>query len=100
MLDPSRIQGFDWDNGNIDKNLEKHDITQQQADQVFLDPRLLVLDDEKHSGEEARFHAFGETLDGRRLQISFTLRLDRTLVRVISARPMSRKERIRYEEEA
>jgi uncharacterized DUF497 family protein len=91
--------GFDWDDGNSSKSSDKHGVSQQEAEQVFVDPRVLVLVDEKHSGEEKRFHASGMTPLGRRLQVSFTLRQNETLIRVISSRNMSRKERARYEQE-
>ena len=91
--------GFDWDDGNSSKSLDKHGVSQQEAEQVFVDPRVLVLVDEKHSGEEQRFHAYGMTPLGRWLQVSFTLRQNETLIRVISSRNMSRKERARYEQE-
>jgi uncharacterized protein len=100
MLDLSRIAGFDWDDGNAGKSAEKHKVSQREAEEIFLDPRLLVFVDEKHSGEESRYHAYGGTTAGRLLQASFTMRQDATLVRVISVRPMSRRERNRYEEEA
>jgi uncharacterized DUF497 family protein len=98
MLDFGQL-GFDWDDGNSSKSLDKHGVSQQEAEQVFVDPRVLVFVDEKHSGEEQRFHAYGRTALGRLLQVSFTLRQDETLIRVISSRNMSRKERARYEQE-
>ena len=100
MLGLSQIIGFDWDDGNSRKSLDKHNVSPREAEQVFFDSRLLVLSDEKHSAEEARYHAFGSTAAGRLLQISFTLRHGATLIRVISVRGMSRKGRSRYEEEA
>jgi uncharacterized protein len=99
MLDLSQIAGFDWDDGNSRKNLDRHDVNQIEAEQVFLDPRLLIFIDEKHSLREPRYHAYGSTAAGRRLQVSFTLRQGATLIRVISVRSMSRKERARYEQE-
>lgn len=99
MIDLARIAGFDWDDGNTRKNIDRHGVTQLDAEQIFLDPKLLVLADEEHSGEEERFQAYGETAAGRKLQVSFTLRHDERLVRVISARDMSRKERARYAQE-
>ncbi|MEA2976198.1 MAG: uncharacterized protein QOF19_1718 [Alphaproteobacteria bacterium] len=100
MINLNQIAGFDWDDGNDRKNVEKHAVNQIEAEQVFLDPRLLVLVDEKHSGAEKRFQAYGEVANGRRLQVSFTLRQNETMIRVISARDMSRRERARYEQEA
>lgn len=99
MIDLARIAGFDWDDGNTRKNIDRHGVTQLEAEQIFLDPKLLVLVDEKHSSEEERLQAYGETAAGRKLQISFTLRHDESLIRVISARDMSRKERARYAQE-
>ena len=98
MLDFGQL-GFDWDDGNSSKSLHKHGVSQQEAEQVFVDSRVLVLVDETHSGEEQRFHAYGMTPLGRWLQVSFTLRQNETLIRVISSRNMSRKERARYEQE-
>jgi len=99
MLDLSQTFEFDWDDGNSRKSADKHDVGQREAEEVFLDPRFLVLLDEKHGAEETRYHAFGRTAAGRRLQVSFTLRQNGTLVRVISVRAMSRRERSRYEEQ-
>jgi uncharacterized DUF497 family protein len=100
MLDLGHIDGFDWDDGNDRKSADKHEVSRTEAEQVFLDPRLLVFVDERHSAEEKRFHAYGVTVAGRQLQVSFTMRRKSTLIRVISVRPMSRKERARYEQEA
>jgi uncharacterized protein len=100
MLDLDQISGFDWDDGNSRKSLEKHAVSQLEAEQVFLDPKLLVLIDAKHSDAETRYHAFGRTAAGRLLRVSFTMRRNATLVRVISTRSMSRRERSRYEQEA
>jgi len=99
MPDLSQAIGFDWDEGNSRKSAAKHNVNQREAEQVFLDPRLLILVDDKHSVGETRYHAYGRTPEGRQLQVSFTMRQNAKLVRVISVRPMSRKERARYEEE-
>ena len=58
----------------------------------------VVVPDTKHSAEEPRYHALGETDQGRRLHVTFTLRSDGTLIRVISARDMHRKERMIYDD--
>ena len=42
MIDLERIVGFDWDSGNARKN-EKHGVSQSEAEQVFFDPRLLMV---------------------------------------------------------
>ena len=97
MIDLPLILGFDWDEGNARKN-EKHCVTQSEAEEVFFNQPLLLLDDARHGGQESRFHALGKTHEARTLHITFTLRADGTLIRVISARDMHRKERAIYEQ--
>ena len=97
MIDLARIIGFDWDDGNARKN-DMHGVAQAQAEEVFFNQPLLMLEDLRHREQEARFHALGKTLDGRLLHVTFTLRGDDTLIRVISARDMHRKERSVYEQ--
>ena len=69
-----------------------------EAEQVFFNLPLLVLEDSVHSQEEPRFHALGKTDVDRVFHITFTLRQSGTLIRVISARVMHRKERSFYEQ--
>jgi len=89
--------GFQWDQGNIDKNLVKHNIENWESEQVFFNRPLLVLNDPRHSIPEKRWAAFGKTDADRFLAVIFTKRGD--LIRVISARDMNRKERKFYNEE-
>ena len=100
MIDLARIVGFDWDPGNARKSLEKHGVSQLEAEQVFLDPHLTVLSDFAHSQTERRLQALGKALGGRYLHVTFTLRGEGTKIRVISVRDMNRKERVLYEKEA
>ena len=97
MIDLSIVSGFDWDSGNARKK-EKHGVTLAESEQIFFNAPLLLLNDSKHSGKEARFHALGTTNEGRPLHITFTLRMAGTMIRVISARDMHRKERQQYEQ--
>lgn len=85
---------FEWDEGNDRKNYDKHDVSQEEAEQVFFDESLLILEDADHSISECRFHALGVTRAGRGLHVTFTLR--GTKIRIISARNMSRKEQRMY----
>jgi uncharacterized DUF497 family protein len=100
MLDLGQIEGFDWDEGNARKSVEKHDVSQGEAEQIFFNDPLLIVEDVGHSVREPRLHALGRTDDGRLLHVTFTLRSEGRLIRVISARPMHRKERVRYEQES
>ncbi len=89
--------GFDWDAGNARKN-EKHGVTKAEVEQAFLNKPLILAPDARHSQQEFRFHALGRTDKGRRLHMTFTERGNGTLIRPISARDMSRKERTIYEQ--
>jgi uncharacterized DUF497 family protein len=89
--------GFEWDEGNARKN-EKHGVTKPEVEQVFLNAPLLVADDLKHSQQEPRFRALGRTDADRWLHVTFTERGKGMLIRPISARAMSRKERTVYEQ--
>jgi uncharacterized DUF497 family protein len=97
MIDLAAIIGFEWDAGNERKN-EKHGVSKAQAEQVFFNAPLLLMDDAAHSLDEARFHALGKTDGGRQLHITFNLSQTGTLIRVISARDMHKKERSIYEQ--
>ena len=98
MINLSEIVGFDWDSGNSRKSANKHDVSQSEAEQPFFNIPLLLLPDSKHNQKEARYHALGKTDTARQLHVTFTLRSGGTLIRVISARDMHRKERAIYEQ--
>lgn len=100
MIDFDRLTGFQWDGGNARKSIDKHGVSQAEAQQVFLNEPLLIADDAGHSRSEPRFHALGVTTVGRPLHVTFTLREENTMIRVISARDMHRNERARYGQEA
>lgn len=86
---------FDWDRGNLEKNWQKHKVSQKEAEEVFLnDP--VILEDIRHSQSESRLVALGFTNKKRNLYIVFTIRGIR--LRVISARDQSKKERRLYGE--
>ncbi len=87
----SQCEGFDWDDGNISKNWQKHRVSPAECEQIFFNRPLVIQDDIKHSLEENRFYALGRTDMKRTLFIAFTVRIKR--IRVISARDMSRRER-------
>jgi uncharacterized protein len=100
MVDLERIAGFDWDDGNARKSSAKHGVSQAEAEQVFYNAPLSVLEDAKHSHGERRYQALGQSIAGRHLHVTFTLRDGDTKIRIISSRDMNRKERARYEQEA
>ena len=85
-----QCHGFDWDEANTDKNWFKHKVSPTECEQIFFNHPLVIQDDIKNSDNEKRFYALGKTDMKRFLFIAFTVRTD--LIRVISARDMSRKE--------
>ncbi len=86
--------GFQWDKGNSDKNWISHQVTKSECEQIFFNQPLLIENDEKHSEIESRYYALGKADDERKLFVVFTIR--ENLIRVISARDMSKKEREVY----
>lgn len=90
----SGCSGFEWDKGNFDKNWLKHRVTPAECEQFFFNNPLVVARDEAHSQKETRFYALGRTDMERLLFAVFTIR--RNLIRVISARDMSRREKEAY----
>jgi len=92
----SDCTGFQWDKSNIEKNWLKHKVSPIECEQIFFNEPLLVVEDLKHSQRERRYYALGRKDSGRLLFVAFTIR--KNLIRVISARTMSRKERKIYEE--
>jgi uncharacterized DUF497 family protein len=90
------IEGFHWDDVKVDKNRIMYKIENWECEQVFFNTPLLIIGDPRHSDTEERRATFGHTDEGRLLTVVFTKRGD--LIRIISARDMSRKERKFYEE--
>ena len=86
--------GFEWDEANAHKNRERHQVSPEEAEEVFFNEPLVVRSDVRHSRREKRYYALGQTSDGRCLFVAFTIR--RSLVRVISVRDMNRRERDAY----
>jgi uncharacterized DUF497 family protein len=86
---------FDWDRWNLQKNEIKHGVSRMEAESSFFDPRYKLFEDAKHSTDlESRYVLYGRSLESRVLMIGFTLRDSK--VRIITARPASKKEREIY----
>ena len=90
-----RCTGFDWDDANVLKIWEKHRVSPMECEEVFFNLPLVAGHDEKHSHDENRYYVLGHSDRGRRLFIVVTIR--ERMLRIISARDMSRKERRVYE---
>ncbi len=91
-------EGFEWGEGNVTKNWEKHRVSWNECEEVFFNQPLLMAEDPRHSNAEQRYYVLGQTDEKRSLFIAFTIRNKR--IRVISARDMSRNERKIYDEAA
>lgn len=92
--DFSRHLGFDWDKENSDKVWRRHKVSPFECEQVFFNQPVVVAPGEAHSHAEPRFYILGRTDAARLLFMVFTAR--KNLVRIISARDMSRAEREVY----
>lgn len=87
---------FEWDPVKARANESKHCVTFVEASQVFADDYSSVVSDPDHSVGEERFVIFGKSRSHRHLTVAFTDRGDR--IRIISARPMTRREQSAYEQ--
>jgi len=94
-LNFSKLEGFEWDKGNKQKNWNKHKIYYKEIEEIFFNKPLVIIPDKKHSKIEQRFVCYGITKLGRKLSVIFTWRGKK--IRVISARSQNRKERNEYE---
>lgn len=94
-LDLSKIEGFDWDKGNIE-HIKKHNVKTEECEEVFFNKPLVINEDETHSQTEERFRVYGQTNKTRLLFVIFTIRNNK--IRVISARNENRKERREFQE--
>jgi uncharacterized DUF497 family protein len=96
ILETSHFE-FEWDEGNASKSAKKHGVETYEVEAVFRSGLALPLGIQiSPVVNEQRLGLVGPTLNGKLLQIAFVMREGR--VRVISARPAHKKERIKYEE--
>ena len=93
-FDFSRLEGFEWDTGNLTKNPKKHRISNEEAEEIFF-REPWVAEASRPEDREPRWAALGRSERGRVLRIVFTVRARK--LRVISARSANKKETIDYE---
>jgi len=86
--------GFEWDEWNSGKIWERHQVTPEEAEEVFFHDPFVMKGDLAHSLHEKRYGVLGQTGRGRRLLVVFTVR--KKLIRVISARDMNQRESREY----
>ena len=66
------LVAFDWDKGNKDKNVIKHGVSNKEAEEIFVDRNILVMEDVEHSQGEKRLYAIGKTKKGRGKDLIFS----------------------------
>jgi len=87
---------FEWDQGNKDKNLVKHKVTDEECEETFFDSDKKVANTLVKIKGENRYLLIGATKTERLLFIVFTVREQK--IRVISARDLNKKERNLYDQ--
>jgi len=90
-----KVDGFQWDTGNINKNWLKHKVSNEECEEVFFDQGKKLLADPLHSSQEPRYLIIGKTKQQRLLFVVFALRKNK--IRIISARDLNKRERKLYE---
>ncbi len=93
-----KCEGFDWDEGNSEKNWIRHRVSKNECEEVFFNRSIFTTKDTKHSEDEKRFYVLGQIDTQRQLLISFTIRKNK--IRIISARDISKKERKVFNEKS
>ena len=87
---------FVWDERKSRQNEKKHGVSFEEAQSVFFDENATQFFDESHSGREERFLMLGLSSRPRILLVAHTFRRAGSVIRIISARRATRKERRMY----
>ena len=87
---------FDWDPKKDAANQRKHGVSFEEASTVFSDEHALLIDDPDHSEQEERFILLGLSAGLRTLVVCHCDREAQDVIRFISARKASKKEREAY----
>ena len=85
---------FEWNGDKATSNVKKHGVSFAEATTIFGDPDALTIPDPKHSKDEERKITIGESYKRRILTTVHTERGNN--IRIMSARPASKKERRQY----
>jgi len=88
---------FEWSTAKARANLKKHGVSFEEAQSVFYDEYARQFFDEGHSDKEQRFIMLGMSIESRVLVVCHCERADGDVIRIISARKATRKERSFYE---
>jgi len=91
---------FEWDERKNSANQNKHGVSFEEAQSVFFDEGAIEYDDPGHSDEEDRFILVGNSYQLRTLVVCHCFRQSASVIRIISARKATRRERRAHSEEA
>ena len=88
---------FEWDKGKAQRNLRKHRVSFDEAQTAFTDEYSITIPDAEHSHTEERLIIIGVSNKNRLLVVTYTER--GKIIRLISARRATPRERHAYEED-
>lgn len=88
---------FEWDEKKNRQNIQKHGVSFEEAQSVFLDDHALRFYDPDHSEDEDRFLLLGLSFTLRILLVCHCYRTGDEVIRIISARKATRQECTHYE---
>ena len=88
---------FDWDENKNKANIKKHKISFEEAKEVFYDDNAILFDDPDHSDYEERFLIIGRISNLNIYVVSHCYRENDDVIRLISARKATKKEKGIYE---
>ncbi len=89
---------FEWDENKNEINKKKHGLSFETAQEVFYDEFAVVFDDPDHSVGEERFLIIGMTESSKICIVSHCYRNSDNIIRLISAREATKKEKKIYQE--
>lgn len=88
---------FTWDENKNEINKKKHGISFEEATEVFSDGNAILFDDPDHSLEEDRFLIIGAIKSSKICIVSHCYKDDDNIIRLISAREATKRERTVYQ---
>ena len=91
-----RTVEFEWDNNKENKNIEKHQVSFEEAKTAFYDEFALQYFDPDHSDSEDRFILLGMSFRLRTIVVCHCFRREETSIRIISARKANKSEEKEY----
>lgn len=89
---------FEWDEQKAKINVLKHHISFEEAATVFYDPMAKITYDPDHSNIENRFILVGHSQKSRLLVVIHLVKDEQNIIRIISARKATKKEKREFEE--